>query len=135
MVAGTDLKSTSSGGDPELFLDSTSLDTLCGRPIQSSLRESVGPGITSLSPDTLVVVRLCLYLNVEPLPFSQLALWSLCGPSLPLLSSFLREEVLVVVCPLFFLLEDGLPVDLSLTLFVLLGERLLVDDPLQWAGA
>ena len=129
-----------------------SLDTLCGGPAESSLPETVGPGVTSPSPDTLVGLR--LRLHVELLPVSQLAPWSLlpglslrsladlCGELLLLIAnvplllhSLLREEFLVVVGLLISLFEDGLLVDLPLPLLVLLGERLLEDDFLLWNGA
>ena len=93
-----------------------SLDTSCGGPIESSLPETVGPGVTYPSPDALVGLHLRLHVELLPV-------------------SLLREEFLVVVGLLISLFEDGLLVDLPLTLFVLLGERLLEDDLLLWYGA
>ena len=98
----------------------------------------MGPGETSLSLDSRV--GLCLHLLVESLPFfCCLSLFrsDLCGEYLLLLAevslsvcSLLKEESLVDVDSLISLPEDGLLVDLLLILFILLGERLLADDPL-----
>ena len=105
----------------------------------------MGAGVTSLSHDTLD--GLCLHLLVESLSSSKLSLSFFCDLSLflsdlcgehllppaevPLpLSPLLTEEFLLVVDPLISLPEDRLLVDLPLILFILFGDRLLVEDPL-----